>query len=68
MKNLESRNIPSVFIASDEFMAAAAAQSSALGIDPSAIFIPHPIQDRTDEEMAQLAEEALDDILKQLTG
>jgi hypothetical protein len=33
-----------------------------LGIKPASVFVPHPIQDRTDAEMAQLAQDALEAI------
>ena len=55
-----------MFIASTEFEAAAQAQASALGFEPAVVFVPHPIQDRTDEEMMALADAALEDILEAL--
>lgn len=65
--DLESRGIPGGFIASNEFVEAAKAQASSLGFDPMKVFVGHPIQDRTDEEMEKLAEEAFEDILKMVT-
>jgi hypothetical protein len=62
--DLESRGIPAVFVASTEFVQAAATQATALGFDPAAVFVPHPIQDRTDAEMQALADEALESILE----
>jgi hypothetical protein len=64
--DLESRGIPGVFVASSEFMDAARAQAQALGCDPMAVYIPHPIQDRTDDEMRTLADGALASILKSI--
>jgi hypothetical protein len=61
--DLESRGLPGVFIASTEFVTAADAQARALGFDPARVFVPHPIQDRTDNEIAALAEAAVDEIL-----
>jgi hypothetical protein len=61
--DLETRGLPGVFVASTEFVTAAATQARALGFDPARVFIPHPIQDRTDEEMRALADDAFDDIL-----
>lgn len=58
--NLESRGLPSGFIASREFVDAAAAQGKSLGIDPASVFVPHPIQDRTDAEMVELARNSMD--------
>jgi len=62
--DLESRGIPGVFVASNEFTGAAQAQAEALGCDPLAVYIPHPIQDRTDEEIRDLADSAWESIIK----
>jgi hypothetical protein len=64
--DLEGRGVPGVFVASREFIEAAAAQAAALGFDPAAVFVPHPIQDRTDEEMRTLADNAVEEILAAL--
>jgi hypothetical protein len=66
--NLEARGIPAVFVASSVFKDAAEAQALALGF-PSAerVFVPHPIQDRTDDEMRELAESAVEDVLRAIT-
>ena len=53
-------------VASSEFVQAAALQSKALGFDPAMVFVPHPIQDRTDDEMRALADGALAEILRLL--
>ena len=55
-----------MFVASTEFVEAADAQAAALGFDPARVFVAHPIQDRTDEEMAALADTAVDEILAAL--
>ena len=64
--DLESRGVPGLMIASSEFVEAAQAQSAALGFTPAAIFVPHPIQDRTDAEMRALADAAVEGILAAL--
>jgi hypothetical protein len=61
--DLERRGIPGGFVASEEFVEAASAQAKSLGFDPHKVFVPHPIQDRTDEEMQRLAEQAFEDVL-----
>jgi alkanesulfonate monooxygenase SsuD/methylene tetrahydromethanopterin reductase-like flavin-dependent oxidoreductase (luciferase family) len=66
--NLESGGIPGVMIASTEFVDAAEAQAGALGSDPARVFVAHPIQDRTDDEMRALADSALDEILPRLVA
>jgi alkanesulfonate monooxygenase SsuD/methylene tetrahydromethanopterin reductase-like flavin-dependent oxidoreductase (luciferase family) len=66
--NLESVGIPSVFVASTEFVDAAEAQAKSLGADPAAVFVAHPIQDRTDDEMQALADGAVAALLDRLVG
>ena len=61
--DLEGRGIPGGFVASTEFVEAAKAQAESLGFDPHRVFVGHPIQDRTDDEMSALAESAFEDIL-----
>ena len=65
--DLERRGVVGAFIASTEFIQAAAAQSKSLGFMPEAIFVQHPIQDRTDDEMRALAEAAIDEIVSKVT-
>ena len=60
--------MPGVFVASDVFVDAAAAQSEALGFPAARVFVAHPIQDRTDEEMAALADAALEQVLALVTS
>jgi hypothetical protein len=66
--NIEAAGIPMAFVASTEFVEAADAQSRALGADPARVFVPHPIQDRTDDEMRTLADRAIDDIIAAVTN
>ena len=55
-----------VFVASTEFIEAADAQSRSLGANPARVFVAHPIQDRTDDELRALADLALVEILEAL--
>jgi len=56
-------------VASEGFVDAAVAQSTSLGFAAVArVFTPHPIQDRTDDEMRAYADAAFDDILASLTS
>lgn len=66
--DLEGLGLPGVFVASSEFEDAAAAQAAALGFDAARVFVAHPIQDRTDEELRALAEAAVDRVLAQLVA
>lgn len=63
----EIQGIPSVFIASTEFIDAAEVQSAALGLpDVRRIFVPHPIQDATDDEMRARADAIVDRVIEAL--
>ena len=58
-----------MFVASSEFVVAAATQAKSLGFDEVArVFVPHPIQDRTDDEMRALADAAIDEIVAAVTA
>lgn len=66
--SLEAQGVVAAFVASEVFETAAGAQAAALGYRavPS-VFVAHPIQDRTDDEMRALAEKALDAVLAAVT-
>ena len=63
IRELEDRGLVGVAVVSSEFADAARAQNASLGYDPAIVFVPHPIQDRTDEEMRALADTAVERIL-----
>jgi hypothetical protein len=66
LKELEERKVVAVGVATTEFVQAAAAQNRALGYDPAVVFVPHPIQDRTDAELRALADGAFEEIVRSL--
>jgi hypothetical protein len=66
--DLEGRGVPSVVVASEAFVDAAEAQAKSLGFVPVTVFVAHPIQDRTDDEMTELADHAVDAVLAALTA
>ena len=55
-------------IVTREFADAVAVQSTALGFDPAVVYVPHPIQNRTPDELARIADEAVEPTLKLLQG
>ena len=58
---------PAVFVASSEFRDAAAVQAGALGLpEVRRVFVPHPIQDATDDEMRAKADAIVDAVLDAL--
>ena len=66
MLDLDERGIPGVMIATTAFRQAAAAQSASLGYEPAVVWVPHPIQNRTDEEIRSIADEAMGEIMEKL--
>ena len=66
--DLESRGVPGVFVATVEFTDGAEQQARALGADPAAVYVEHPIQNRTDDEMVAIAEQAFDELLRKLVS
>jgi hypothetical protein len=67
--SFEGVDKPAVLVASSAFDQAAEHQSRALG-QPAIrrVLVPHPIQDRSDDELRQLARGAVDEILAELTN
>ena len=65
--DLESRGIPGGYILSEAFREADIAQARALGFEARKVFVEHPIQDRTDPEMAIIAEQAYGAVVDMLT-
>ncbi len=64
--DLEKRGVPSVFVATVEFIDGAELQAKQLGADPAAVYVPHPIQDRTDAELTSIADAAFAQLLEKL--
>tara|TARA_B100000676_G_scaffold313489_1_gene395477 strand:- start:1526 stop:1702 length:177 start_codon:yes stop_codon:yes gene_type:complete len=55
-------------VATTAFEEAAKAQSAALNFDPAIVYVHHPIQDRTDDEIKEIARNALDSVLKMISA
>jgi hypothetical protein len=64
--DLEARGVPSAFVATTEFVDAAEAQGRSLGLVPAAVYVEHPIQDRTDAEMLAIADAAAEELIGSL--
>jgi hypothetical protein len=61
--------IPAVAVATAEFTTPARAQAAALGrAGFDAIYVPHPIQDQTPEQIAARADAAVQEIVRRLTA
>jgi hypothetical protein len=60
----EGLDRPAVLVASSAFADAAVHQSAALGQpELRRVLVPHPIQDRTDPELRELAQGCVDELL-----
>ena len=57
-----------MFVASEQFVDAARVQGSALGFPAPLVTVPHPVQDRTDDEVRAYADSAIDPLLRTLTS
>jgi hypothetical protein len=65
---LESLGIPAVPVATTEFMPPARIQAGALGrAGFDAVYVPHPIQDQSPEQIAARADTAAAEIVRRLT-
>jgi hypothetical protein len=64
---LEGMGIPATPVATDVFMTAARAQAAALGRPEfDAVYVNHPIQDQTRQEIEARADAAADEIVSRL--
>jgi hypothetical protein len=66
--DLEARGVPGVFVATVAFTDGAEVQARALGADPAAVFVEHPIQDRSDAELVAIADGAFDAVVAALVA
>ena len=66
--DLEGRGVPGVYVASSEFKQAGASQARALGYDPAAVYVPHPIQNRTNDEMKAIARASVEELLEAISA
>jgi hypothetical protein len=65
---LENLGVPAVAVATTEFMSPARVQAGALGRPGfEAIFVQHPIQDQTPQQIAARADAVAEEIVKRLT-
>ena len=68
ISEIERSGVPAVYVATVEFISAGDSQSAALGHPTTAVFVEHPIQDRTDDEMREIADATVEALIAKLTG
>ena len=66
--NFDSRGITGISVVTTGFTDAVESQSKALGFEPAVLFVPHPIQNRTAEELKKIADDAVEPALRLLTA
>jgi len=66
--NFDSRGIPGISVVTTGFTDAVEAQSKALGFEPAVVYVPHPIQNRTADELKKIADDAVGPALRLLTA
>jgi hypothetical protein len=65
---LENLGIPAIAVATTEFITPARAQAGALGRPGfDVVYVQHPIQDQTPEQIAARADAVAEEIVKRLT-
>ena len=64
---LDKRGIPGCSVISEAFRPGAVAQSRALGFEPAIVWVDHPIQNRTPQQLADLADGVMDAILGKIS-
>lgn len=63
---LDGRGIPGVNILTEEFTDAFDVQRRAIGFDGAAIFVPHPMQNRTRAELEGFADRFCENVLSKI--
>jgi hypothetical protein len=63
LQTLDRRGIPGCGVATEAFRPAADAQMKALGFAAALVWVPHPIQNRTPQELEAIADAAMERIL-----
>ncbi len=67
INQLDQLGVPGGLVATVEFQDAEAAQSGALGFAPGVVWVEHPIQNKTTEELHDMAKRAFEGIFQLVT-
>ena len=66
--SFDTSGVPALIVVSTAFVQAADIQAKALGYEPVIVWVPHPIQDRTDAELRAIADNVFDEIVTKMTA
>ena len=64
--NFDNRGIPGISVVTTGFTDAVETQSKALGFEPAVLYVPHPIQNRTADELRKIADDVVEPALRLL--
>ncbi|MDA0220388.1 MAG: hypothetical protein O3B22_12575 [Proteobacteria bacterium] len=68
MLEIDRRGLPAVAVFSEEFRSGVEAWRAVHGFDAAAVFVRHPIQPLTDEEVHGRADEVFEEVMAAITG
>ena len=58
------KGVAGVSVLTSEFEQAFKSQKAAIGLDAAAVYVPHPLQNKTTQELHDWADKAVDEILR----
>jgi len=64
LNDLDKRGLAGVSVLTTEFRQAFESQKGSIGLDAAAVYVPHPLQNKTTAELHQWADAAVDEILQ----
>ena len=67
LNDLDKNGIPGVSVLTEEFRKAFQSQKQAIGLDAASIYVPHPMQNKTTEELHEFANNSIETILAQIS-
>jgi hypothetical protein len=63
LNDLDKKGLAGISVLTTEFEQASESQKSAIGFGAAAVYVPHPLQNKTTQELHVWADEAIDSIL-----
>jgi hypothetical protein len=64
LNDLDKQGLAGVSVLTAEFRQAFDSQKGSIGLDAAAVYVPHPLQNRTTAELYQWAEAAIEEVLQ----
>jgi hypothetical protein len=64
LNDLDKKGVAGVSVLTTEFEQAFQSQKAAIGLDAAAVYVPHPLQNQTTQELHAWADKAIDQILQ----